>query len=323
MADEARSVRNFGVYRYQADGTVTPYEVRQMPDGQAAVFDSPAAATSGVYVDYTTIGVYQIVKSTSVALLKGGRAYWDHSAGQLTYLKASDRDFYVGRVVEDAAANNPTCLVELNVDPRYDIDLLRDGYTSILVGTPAAGGFGYPRMMGGALEFELTATSEAQKVDALSVDGFAKGANPILEFVVRVISDGASGSQDISIGAANATDAADADLIADSVFVHLNGNDVNIYLESDDGTTEVAATDTTIDYSEGGTLAKRFEVWMDWRDPADIQMYVNGAQVLASSVFNVDAYSGTWFLLIHVEKASGTDVYKLAIDRATARFSEQ
>lgn len=323
MADTSGTARARNDIRVTAVAAVAIGEVWQMKDGSAAVYTGTAPAVAGDRVGFTTQGQIGFTKAAGFVGLDGGRAYWDHSANAVSWRKQSDRDFYLGRFVGDAASVDVTCTVNLNVDPPYDIDLLRDGFQSVLVGTPAAGGFGYPVPLGGSLVFELTATSEVQKVDALSVDGFAKGANPIIEVVFRVLSDGAAGSQDISIGIANDTHASDADSIADAVFFHLNGGDVSIYAESDDGTTEVAATDTTIDYTEGSALANRVEGWIDMRDPADVQVYVNGSLVLASTVFNVDAYAGTWFLLVHVEKASGTDVYKLAIDRMTARFSEQ
>lgn len=326
MPDEAKNVRDAGFSRYQADGTVTPYEVRQGPTGLAEVYDSPTAKVSGDYPVYRTSGTYSIQKTSGVVILKGGRVYWDHSANTATYCRNQDRDFYLGRAVEDAASTGPTVVVDLNVDPPYDIDLARDGFQSVIVGTAAAGAFGYPVNLGGALVFELTATNEAQKVDALSVDGFAastSAANAVVEGAFRVLSDGAGTVVDVSIGIANATHATDADSITESMFVHLDANNTNINLESDDGTTEVAATDTTTDYTEGTGRSSRVEFWFDMRDPADVQAYVNGVNVLPATTFDVDAATGPWFLLVHVEKSSSTDTYKLAVDWLRVRFAEQ
>jgi hypothetical protein len=249
--------------------------------------------------------------------------WWDHSANAASYKKVNDRDFYLGTLVGDAASADVTLTVNLNVRPRADIDLARDGFLSTVVGTAAAGGLAYPQNLGGALVFELTATNEAQKVDALSVDGFSKDANAIVDLVFRVISDGAGTAVDASIGVANGTHASDADAITESVFVHLDANNTNINLESDDGTTEVAATDSTYDYTEGSAVANRVYVTMDFRNPADVQIYVNGALALAATVFNVNVATGPLFLLVHVEKTASTDTYKLAIDKAVARFAEQ
>lgn len=326
MAYEARKNRNAGQSFYQVDSTVAAFSVRQGPTGLAEVFENASPASANTFQVFNNqIGDrYTIPKSTSVKFLKGCRVYWDRSAEQATYKPFNDQDFYIGRAAADADATTSTVDVLLNIDPPYDIDMNRDGFQSVLVGTPAAGGFGYPVDLGGSKIFELTATSEAQKVDALSIRGFAKGANAIGRIKFRVLSDGASGSQDISIGFANATHASDADLITESNFIHLNGNDVNIYVESDDNAAgEVAATDSTIDYTEGTALANQFEVWIDWRNPASIKHYVNGAVVLDATTFNMNAATGPFFPLVHVEKASGTDVYKIAIDEFQVWFAEQ
>ena len=320
---EARDTRDFGQERFLAGATVSAYEVIQTPTGQAGFYDSDVAASSGAYVTVQTKGTATLQKTAGFVALKGGRAYWDHSANKVHYKKVNDRDFYIGRFAQGATSASDNCEVILNIDPPYDIDLARDGFQSVLVGTPAAGGFGYPVNLGGSLIFELTATSEAQKCDALSVDGFDKDANAIIEGVFRVLSDGAGTVVDVSLGIANATDASDADSITESMFIHLDANDVDILAESDDGTTEVAATDTTEDYTEGSALASRVEFWMDLRDPADVQLYINGSNVLPATVFNVDVAAGPFFLLAHVEKSSSTDAYKLALDSLRARFAEQ
>lgn len=320
---EARSVRDVGVERLLLESTLDAYQVIQTPSGKAGFYDNASPKASSEYAEVVTKGTATLVKTAGFVGLKGGRAYWDHSANALNYKKVNDRDFYVGRFAEDCTSAATSAAVLLNDDPPYDIDLLRDPCASVLVGTPAAGGFGYPAALGGCCILELSATSEAQKVDLLSVDGFAKTANAIVEMIFRVLSDGAGSEPDVSLGVANGTHASDADSITESVFIHLDGNNVNINAESDDGTTEVAATDTTIDYTEGNAVANRVEVWLDMRDPADVQIYVNGALVLGSTVFNVNAAVGPFFLLAHLEKTSAASTYKLAIDALRARFAEQ
>ena len=324
---EGRSIRDAGFQRQLAEATITSFEVLQTVTGEAAVYDRTSSATSGNYYEVRTRGQYNIAKTTGIVLLKGGKVFWDHSANTATYKKVNDRDFYLGRAAEDATSASNIVIVDLNINPPYDLDLLRDPYTTVPVGTQALGGFLPPEQKGGALHFLLSATNEAQKVDAISVDGFAastNAANAIIEFAFRVISDGAGTVVDVSMGIANATHATDADLIAESVFVHLDANNTNINAESDDGVSaEIAATDTTIDYTEGSTVAERVEVWFDMRDAADVQVYINGSLVLASTVFDVDAAVGPWRLFVHVEKTSSTDAYELAVDWFRARFSEQ
>lgn len=81
----------------------------------------------------------------------------------------------------------------------------------------------------------------------------------------------------------------------------------------------MASTDSTLDYTEG----TRFEVWMDFRDPASVKIYVNGAQVLTGTTFNVNASVATWKPLVHVEKTSSTDTYEIDVEWLRARFAEQ
>lgn len=322
MGDAVR-VREWDEQRLTAAASVATGEIWQTPDGKAAVYQGLNAGNSGDRVEFSKSGHFTMTKATGFVALRGGRAYWDHSANNVNYKKVNDRDFYVGRFVDDAASTDTTCVVDLNADPPYDIDLNVSAFATTLVGTAAAGAFGYPVVLGGSRILELTATNEAQKVDLLSVDGFSKSANAIIECVFRVLSDGAGTVVDCNIGVANGTHASDADSITESVFVHLDANNTNINVESDDGTTEVAATDTTLDYTEGAAVANRVEFWIDMRDPADVQIYVNGALVLGSTVFNVDAATGPLFLLAHLEKSSSTDTYKIAIDRFCAHYMEQ
>lgn len=306
-----------------AAAAVAAGEIWQLPDGRAAVHCGANAAAIADTVGFSTEGVFTVAKTTSMVILDGGPVYWDHSANKAHYKQVSDRDFFLGTAVGDAAAAATTMKVNLNVRPQYKIDLARDGFASVLVGTAAAGGFGYPVQLGGSLIFELTATNEAQKVDALSVDGLAVAANAIIEGAFRVISDGASGSQDVTIGVASGIHASDFQSVAEFVALHLDGNVTAINVQSDDGTTDVAPTDSTTTYTEGAAVAQRKEFWIDLRDPADAQVYIDGVLVLGSTVFTLAAATGPLFLVVHVEKASGTDVYKLAVDWLRTRTAEQ
>ena len=323
MAD-ASYVRSRDEVRVTAAAAVASGEVWQLKDGRAAVYTGLNAASSGDRVNYSTSGQYTMTKTASVVLLDGGRAYWDHSANAVTYKKVNDRDFYLGRVVGDAASADTTCVVNLNVNPPYDIDLLRDGALSVATGTAAAGGFDIPKRYGGAMALSLTNTNEAQCVDALSVDRVAIAGNAIAEFIVRLAANGSTSAVDLSIGLANGTSTTDADAITESVFFHIDGGALDIYAESDDGTTEVAATDTTINITEGSAVANRYEFWIDARDTADIQLYINGALVLGSTVFKLDAGTGPIGLLAHLEKTSGTATAgPVYIDFAALRIAEQ
>ncbi len=301
-------------------------EVRQLADGRAGVLQGLNAATSGETRTYKTNGIHTLTKVSGVVLLDGGRAYWDHSANAVTFEKVNDRDFYVGRVVGDAASTDTEVAVNLNIDPKYDIDLIdgEGGALSVATGTAAAGGFGLPIRYGKSIGLSLTATSEAQCVDVFSVDRVALTSNPIAEFVVRLGANGSTSAVDFNIGLANATNTTDADTIAESVFFHIDGGALDLFAESDDGTTEVAATDTTVNVTAGSAVSDRFECWIDARDPASVKLYVNGVRVLSATTFNISAATGPLGILAHLEKTTGTATAgPIYIDRACLRIAEQ
>jgi predicted RecA/RadA family phage recombinase len=321
MAIEAQLIQAGEVLNWTADADYSAGDVIQLSDGRAGFVT--VDVTSGNIVGVQVTGVVKTLKTTSMVLLAGGRAYWDHSANKAHYKKVNDRDFYLGRVTADAASADTVCYVALNVDPPYDIDALRDGALSVATGTAAAGGFGLPAVYGGALGLSLTSTSEVQCVDILSVDRFAVGANAIVEAIFRIGVNGSTSAVDFNVGVANGTSTSDADAITESCFIHVDGGATDLLAESDDGTTEVAATDTTVDFTAGSAVANRVEAWFDLRDPADIQVYVNGALVLGSTVFKLDAATGPLGLLAHLEKSTGTATAgPIYIDALRARFQQ-
>jgi predicted RecA/RadA family phage recombinase len=309
--------------QFVADVAYTAGQVIQLSDGRAAVVTNDVAAL-GLGAAYVN-GIFIMQKTATMVLLKGGRAFWDASANAVYFRKINDQDFYVGRVRDDAASADTTVAVVLNDQVQYDIDLQRDGYISVPVGTQAAGGFGRGIDHGGVTNLLISATSEAQKIDALSKDGFALGSNAIVEFAFSVPTGSASGTaQDLSIGIASATNATDADAIAKHCLMHLDGGSTKINFQSKDGTTTVAATDSTKVVVAGNTNAAgvRVEVWMDMRDPSSVKIYVDGVAVLTSTTFSLTAVTTTTlYLLAHLEKTTGTDTLECDVDWLRARFA--
>lgn len=304
--------------RTTLSGALGAGEIWQLKDGRAAFYDSSVAASSGDKVYIRTEGQVTVTKANGVVILDGGRVYWDHSANAATYKPVNDRDFYLGTAVGDWASGDTQMLVNLNNQQSNIIDFQREAFDTVFVGTRALGGLDL-ETRGGARKFTLSATNEAQKIDMLSQFGFTRTANAIVELIFNVDSDGSGTVVDVSMGLANATHASDADSITESLFVHLDANNTNINIESDDGTNEVAATDTTTDYTEDTPV----EVWFDLRDEADIQVYVNGALVLGASTFRLDNATGPLKLLLHIEKTASTDTYVLDVNRFHARIAEQ
>lgn len=177
--------------------------------------------------------------------------------------------------------------------------------------------------LGGAHKFTLTLANQAQKVDLISVDGFSKDANAIVEIVFTVPDDGAGTVVDVSLGVANSSHATDGDAITEHVFVHLDANATAIKAQSKDGVTTVAATDTTKVYVQGAAVANRVTVTLDMRNPADVQIYVDHVLVLSATVFNVNAAVGPFFLLAHIEKTVAADAYQLSLHSMRCRIMEK
>lgn len=300
--------------RKVTSAVLTSGEVHQLPDGRAGVYNSLDVPASGDNVTMVTTGNFTLPKTTSMVLLPGGKAYWDHSANKVHFKPVNDRDFFIGTVAADAAAADTTCIVNLNVRPEYDIELGNGAWTK----TDTLG-LGTLHAIGGkGIIGEFDAVAEAALSSLLSDRSFVVGANAIFEAIIEVTGNGDDAALDINIGIANAGHATDADSITESVFIHVDGNVLNILAESDDGTVEVTATDTTVDYVEGTP----FEVWIDMRDPADIQIYIDAVLVLGATVFRLDAATGPLKALWHMEKASNDTVAVVQVDDMNVRLME-
>lgn len=299
-------------------------DIWQLPDGRACVF--PTTLASGALGAGQTEGHYTVTKTASVVITKGQPVYWDHSANSATYAPASDKDFFLGTAVEDAASADTTMVVNLNVRPSYKIEMgrnsLEDEFLTVVVKTVVGSTtVEVPKLeyWPGAARMTFGATAEAQKVDLLSQQGFAVGSNWIVEGGFNIIDDGDATAIDFNIGVANATHASDADSITESCFLHLDGNTLDLFAESDDGTTEVAATDTTTNI----VLGTPVHFVIDGRNPADIQIYVNGVLQLGSTVFVLTAATGPLKLLAHLEKTSDDTTADYRVNYLRVRTMEQ
>ena len=291
-------------------------EVYQGPNGEAEFYPTDEALSSGDSARMRRDGVCTILKTSGVTLLDGQDWFWDRSEGKVVaYPALDDRDFWGGTANGDAASTAITMSGHLNRRGRYIIDTARDGFLFVPVGTANS-----PKLIqvGGWHKLVLDATNEAQKVDLLSMQGFSLDSNWIAEFEVLINDDGASAALDFNCGVANATDSDNADDITESAFFHTDGNTVDILAESDDGTNEVAATDTTIDY----TLDTVWRGIIDGRNPSSLAYYINGSRVLSGTTFNIEDATGPLKLLIHLEKSAATDTAVFYV-RGRVRTMEQ
>ena len=305
---------------YTAVAAVTGGQVVQLRDGRAGVVPTDLAAAD--LGSASTQGIYTVAKAVDLVWVDGQEVWWDHSANAAVLRPANDKDFVIGCAYGDATAAATTAEVLLNVHPTYLIDLQSDGFQTLIVKTVVGSTtVEVPdvKARGGSQSMIFGTTAEAQKVDLLSTRAFAAGSKWIVDGIVNIITNADAAAGDFNIGVANATHASDADTITESCFIHVDGASVNILAESDDGTTEVAATDTTVDFTAGTA----FHFLMDGRNTADIQIYINGVLVLPNSVFKLDAATGPLKLLAHLEKSSDDSPGTYSIDRLRVRIANE
>lgn len=295
----------------------TSGEVIQIADGRAAVVMGLTAKASGDPAALKTTGQFTLTKGADLVVLEGAPLYWDRSAGSVTPLKAvAGGDFFVGVAVKDQAAADTAVVVDLNVQPNYTIDIFSDPLDEVIVGDATL------IVHGGTAVLALIATSEAEKVDMLSKHSIPVVSGSAIPFIVegRMAGYGASANTvDINVGIANATHATDAESITEAVLIHLDEvADLNIFVHSDDGTTEVALTDTTINYVEDAY----FDFAFDCRDLSDIKIYINGVRVLSGTTFALGDATGPIKLLAHIEKTTGTATGEVRLTKLALRCTD-
>lgn len=291
---------------YTPTTAVTAGEVRQLKDGRACF--APTAIAAGVKGAVTVSGIVEVAKTATMVMLKGSRVFWDESANKAHLLQAGTTDFYLGIVQETAASAATTVKVAINAEARYTISL-GDGFWSVPVST--AGNMQQVIGHREGVSMILDATSEAQKHDALSILSVPVATPCLVEALICLNANGSGSTVDFNVGLANQTHATDADTIAESLFIHIDGGSLNIMAESDDGTTEVNATDTTVD----AVVGTPFLAQWDLTDDEDIQLYINGVNVLPASVFKLNNATGPLKLLAHAEKSTGTEVGNFTVMR--------
>lgn len=310
---EATLINDSDCVPVTAEAAMSAGEVIQLQDGRAGYLAGLRAVADGDEAGIQVAGRVRLAKTASVVILKGDPVYWDRSANTATPLKAvAGADFFVGVAMDDAAAADATVDVDLNVKPVYTIDAMRDPTETVVVltaGTPALD------MLPGCAKITFSATAEAQKVDILSVPSVPVTVPFIVEGRMAIYDIGDNAELDINVGIANATHATDADAITESVFLHWDSPGLSILAESDDGTTEVAATDTLADAVDD----TYFDFRIDCRDLTSIKIYINGVRVLASTAFKLDKATGPLKLLAHLEKGADNTTADVRISHLAIR----
>lgn len=318
---EATYLKDDEVTEITAAAALASGQVIQLADGRAGfVAGTGAGVAAGDLAGVQTEGHITVAKTTSMVILDGGRVYWDHSANKAHYKTANDRDFYLGTAVGDAASAATTMVVNLNAKPVYAIDLAGGPTLSQSNWvTEATNGLGVTLLPGGGAQVAFDAVTEAAQAALYSARTLPIASNPILEARVAIFDKGDNAALDVDIGLANGSHATDFEAVTEFVAVHIDGNTLDLDAHSDDGTTDVAPTDTTVNLVDDTFV----EVWIDCRNPADVQIYVDGALVLGSTVFDLSAATGPIFPIVHMEKTSDDTPADFRVDFLRVRTAEQ
>lgn len=302
--------------RKTAAAAIAVGELHQLADGLPAFKDGLSAAVNGdTNVRFVPTGQATCPKLASVVCLDGGRAYWDHANNWVTPLKpTSGRGFLLGSFVGDAASADSTCVVNIDVPPRYEIEL-REGYWT----TEAALGLGVTLLPGGSVQLAFDAVAEVAQAAIYSERTVPIASNPIFECRLAIFDVGDNAALDIDVGLASSSHASNFETITDFVSFHWDGADLSIWAQSDDGTTDVAPVDTTLNAVDDTFL----ELWIDGRDPTSLKLYVNGVRVLSGTTFSWAAATGPVKAICLIEKTSDDTLADVRIEDMRVRIAEQ
>jgi predicted RecA/RadA family phage recombinase len=289
-------------------------EVMQTADGRVGVTAGLQAIASGAQVTLFQKGKFTFAKIASIVVLDGCKMWFDRSASTASPIQTAD-SFYIGAAVGDQTAAATTVVVELNAKPSYTIEYGRTQFT-----TAATDGLGVTTPVVGSPEVMLSfdAAAEVAMAAIYSVDTVPVADGPILEGKFAVYGIGDNAALDISIGLANGTHATDFDSVTEAVIIHLDGTAMSILVESDDGTTEVAATDSTIDAVDD----TYFELWIDCRDLSDIGVYIDGVATSDGETKVLSAATGPLIAIAHIEKTSDDTVADVRVLEMTVRSTD-
>jgi len=304
---------NANTVDFTAPAALSSGEVIQLTDGRAGIVAGLAGFASGDRATVIVAGQFNVAKISTLVCIDGCKLWFDRSASTASPVRTAD-SFYLGTTVGDAAGTDSTVTVELNAEPVYIAELGKGQWTN-----GATNGLGVlPTAYGGSeLTLAFDAVAEVAMAALYPGDTVPVADGPIFEGEIAIYDIGNAAALDISIGLANGTHATDFDAVTESAIFHLDGSSLSIYTESDDGSTEVAATDTTL-VAVDDTYAL---YWIDARDLTDVKFYVNG--VLANAVtHDVSAATGPLFPIVHLEKTSDDTLADVRVRHLAVRSTD-
>jgi predicted RecA/RadA family phage recombinase len=301
MSLEANLIHEAGTVRETIDArvlgsgtTLASGQVVQTSDGRAGVVAGLDlnVMTTGEKVTIYTRGVFEMAANPSCIMVRGQRVYWDATNNRVSYTG----DFFVGVTLADKTSTGTTVLVDLNVDPVGLIDLRNPTNTFATVTST-----GTVTQLGQAISLALTTAGSAQHAWFVSDVEIDIDDGPVLEFWFNLATAADNAVADIDVGFAAAAGTTDFEGTDYFISIHNDGNDLNLDVQSDDGTTDTAAVDTGVDLVAGTPI----HVIIDCRVKTAPKIYVNGAAVTQTAI-TLAAYTSTLAFAACIEK-SGTD----------------
>jgi len=306
MADAVKHQGSSEVMDYTPTTAIAVGEVVQLSEGRAAVH--PVAVASGAKGAAETKGVFLVTKTATQVWIQGGPIWWDHSENAATCnepIGAGDRDFYLGTAYDDVASATVSAYVCLNVEPSYIIDSSRDnGDHNVIKTVVGSTTVEVPniRQIGGMMVMNFGTTAEAQTTSWISDRSFAVGSNWVAEILLEVSTAPDAAAVDIDVGVGSGIGTTDFEAVAAFAAFHLDGDDLVIDAHSDDGTTDVAPTTTTLSWAAGTPV----RLTLDGRDQTNVKYYVDGVEVneATSNMGKLTAAAGPLFAVLMAEKTS-------------------
>lgn len=304
---QANLINDDGTLVVKAPAALASGDLIQLPDGRAAVMQGLKTCATGDDISVATEGIYSVTKSTGIVLLAGQRVFFSRATNAATFNRYASRAFYAGVVTKDAASADTTVEIDLNAIPPAVADLNTGRWDTALVNAAT-----HTRQASGNVRvFDLIATNEAEKSDALGALGVRVDEGPIFEATVAIFDIGATNSVDINFGLATGTNATDFDSTTAHAAFHLDGNALTILAQSKDGVNNVAATSTTVSAVDDTYAFYQ----IDARNPASVKFYINGVQVLPATTFRLDGVSTSQvFPIVHLEKTSSTTTCQVRVE---------
>lgn len=169
---------------------------------------------------------------------------------------------------------------------------------------------------GAAYDLEFDAVAEVADASIRCSANLLASKGATLEADLHMTNIGDNAALDADWGLCTLTDTAsvraDIETAADLAMFHMDGNSANILAQSDNGTTDVAPTDTTIDNVTTALSYKKFKTIV--RPSGTVEFWIDGVRALASTVFAV-ATTALLGGIVNIEKTSDDTVAVLRMKR--------